>query len=117
MSEELKKLALAATPGPWNWSSPETDEDLGLMWAKTAFVFKADIDAPANAVYIAAASPDAVLSLIKERDALYEALKETRRRLQHANEVGLIADTLWYSAHETMFEHIDAALALVGGGE
>ena len=45
-----------------------------------------------------------------ERDRLREALTSTRKRLQEANECGVITDTLWYSQYETLFDYIDSAL-------
>lgn len=57
-----------------------------------------------------AASPDAILKLLEERDRLREALTDTRKRLQEANESGVINDTLWYSQYETLFDYIDSAL-------
>lgn len=44
---------------------------------------------------------------------LLEALKETLQTLddENAKPGGAIADTIWYSEHETLFDFIEAAIA------
>lgn len=94
------------TPGPWNFhvETGSIDTDEGYSICELAFGFSSLDDAELE--------QDG--RLISAAPALYEALKETRKRLQDANEVGIITDTLWYSEYETLFDYVDAALALVG---
>ena len=72
---DLRRLAEAATPGPWQRYSPNTvtrgtdTEEVIIAWD--------DVDA----AYIAAASPDRILALLAERDALL-AVAEAARVLQ-----------------------------------
>lgn len=86
-TEELKRLALAATPGPWfvvgqPWN-PEAnfivagsnDPHMGQYVADTEDFDGEGKNVQENAAYIAAANPAAILSLIAERDELLEALK------------------------------------------
>jgi hypothetical protein len=78
--EELKRLAEAATPGPW---MPDLCQ-VGKEWLKgriqncvvndagvVAIVSESDPDA----AYIAAANPAAVLEFIRQRDELLAELK------------------------------------------
>ena len=74
---ELRRLAEAATPGPWA-------ARYGVSWearvcATTGSL--ADVDSTANAELIAAANPAVVLALLDERDAL--AAKVERVRALH----------------------------------
>ena len=52
--------------------------------------------------------------LIEQRDGLLQALKESRRALEAANAWpdggGAIVDTIWYTATETLFDFMDAAI-------
>ena len=97
------------TPGPWSHIGQGDitgrEDNGGTVDVCCVYLRTAPGRTEANARLIAAAP------------ALYEALKETRKRLQDANEVGIITDTLWYSEYETLFDYVDVALALVGGGE
>lgn len=43
-------------------------------------------------------------------DAVRDALRFVRHRLEAENERGAIADTLWATPHETLFDYIDAIL-------
>lgn len=79
---ELRRLAKAASPGPWrkaqnrdgttNVVGPR-DED--YCSRKIALLNKPAED---NADYITAAHPGAVLALLDQRDAMLEALKQHR---------------------------------------
>ena len=77
---ELKRLAEAATPGPWRWL--RFDEDEGAYHS-----LRDEVDAPvvsafgvhtegrietddSNAAYIVAASPSVILAILAELDAL-----------------------------------------------
>jgi hypothetical protein len=65
MSEHLRALALAATPGPWGRDACRiTAKELG--WARVADT-EFDNDSMAeNAAFIAAANPKAILALLDE---------------------------------------------------
>jgi hypothetical protein len=85
----LRKLAKAATPGPWQVYSDPNDEWIGLadsvpdgahgpggIVCNAPHGFAKSMNSwPANAAFIAAAHPDVVLALLNEIDAL----RNTRR--------------------------------------
>ena len=68
--EELKRLAEAATPGPWS-SHPNgyygVHSNTGTICSTGEKI--------ADALYIAAANPAAILELIQQRDELLAALR------------------------------------------
>jgi len=73
---ELKRLAEAATPGPWYTESdgvPQLNNVAHFIHTAERIVAYGQL-LEADAAYIAAASPDAILALIEERDRLREAL-------------------------------------------
>lgn len=76
---ELKRLAEAATPGPWKASftkfSDVTAEN-GALIAKCARLDSLT-RLEANARYIAAANPAVILELLAQRDELLAALERT----------------------------------------
>ena len=88
--EELKRLAEAATPGPWEaWQvgdypplfTVSTEDRLGLFTTTTEAENETEFAAvfqDEDAAYIAAANPAAVLELIQQRDELLAALKDAR---------------------------------------
>ena len=83
-TEELKRLAEAATPGPWNTSpggcgiiGPDK-QWLGGMNDWVCEYSEEMTQSENNAAFIAAANPAAVLELIRQRDELVEALKDAR---------------------------------------
>lgn len=99
---ELKRLAEAATPGPWHAAGgyltvrdPEgrsfsntiyhLDEmgQPGPMLAFQAVPFAKSSDA----AYIAAANPQAILFLIEENERMREALEECREHLDRFSDV------------------------------
>mgnify|MGYP000022225138 CR=1 FL=1 len=55
--------------------------------------------------------------LIAAAPLMLEALRTTRECLEQANAAGLIADTLWAGDCETLFDHIDAAIAAATGAQ
>ena len=150
--EELKKLAAAATPGPWHVQYGDDashmcmtaistrNKRLNNQGCFTETEFESFIaitlhqsypwvdpdcknDGP-NADYIAAASPDAILKLIEERNALYEALQSMLAI--HTEPAGFVGKygkklTEFVEAQEVKVNAATAkaraALALVGGGE
>lgn len=81
--EELKRLAEAATPGPWMRLFGDRliydrlsdgcrgNPIVGVDWPG-GYGFNANLD------YIAAANPAAILELIQQRDELLVALKDAR---------------------------------------
>lgn len=88
---ELRKLAEAATPGPWesddttvsqHWSRPEpwldvVNDEIACM----AYCYGGSvrpIERPEDAAYIAAANPTAVLELLDRLEAAETALERTR---------------------------------------
>jgi hypothetical protein len=82
--EELKRLAEAATPGPWNTSpggcgiiGPDK-QWLGGMNDWVCEYSEEMTQSENNAAFIAAANPAAVLELIRQRGELMEALKDAR---------------------------------------
>ena len=65
---DLKRLALAATPGPWA-TSPATSSYFGVRTTcgrmlYTSIIRGSQEEAQANAAYIAALSPERVLQLL-----------------------------------------------------
>ena len=111
---ELKKLAEAAKGWKLNTVHPATDEkrcEVGamldggfypLITLECEDYYK---DSVPLANYIIAASPDAILKILAERDALYEALK------------GFYANSIAADWPEDIYNNAKTALALVGGGE
>ena len=89
---ELRRLAEAATPGPWEafgavdgrrgerWLGVTTDMR-AIESARAGDVFAAQDCTRQDALFIAAANPAAVLALLDERDAL--AAKVARVRALH----------------------------------
>ncbi|GAB3484333.1 ead/Ea22-like family protein [Azotobacter salinestris] len=79
--ENLKRLAEAATPGPWSVGDANRDErDIGIHGVGEGSIV-ADVcvdvwgDPDANADFIAAANPAAILELIAENEALKARLE------------------------------------------
>lgn len=114
----LRALAEAATPGPW-----EADDHGFWRWTDEAarqgeYVLCAEYEydtgvtmqcSDADAAYIAAASPDAILRLLDERDAL--AVDARRYRfIRDADRSGHLDHELRLYAMETLDEYVDAAL-------
>ena len=86
--EELKRLAEAATPGPWTDQACFHGED---CWCRIAIsesakdqdgdpyvIFHPGSVGARDARFIAAANPAAILELIRQRDQLLAALKSYR---------------------------------------
>ena len=82
---ELRKLAEAATPGPWSVSDHEVRTSAFVRAPKFGHVCNAPVSvhnfgdgnsqdpARKNIAFIAAANPETVLALLAERDRLREA--------------------------------------------
>lgn len=78
--EELKRLAEAATPGPWDvavWTCGVR----GCEVKRGIDRIGCDLHFP-NAEFIAAANPAAILELIRQRDELLVALKDAHQVLR-----------------------------------
>jgi hypothetical protein len=85
---ELRKLAEAATPGPWAYTTDSNDFPVnGYVTVRDCIYsvcllpyegIRTDDRVTDNGLFIAAANPAAVLELIQQRDELLEALKDAR---------------------------------------
>lgn len=81
-TEKLKRLAEAATPGPWQQQGIKTNDRHWMRAVRTDSVASVawcghdEPQAHADAAYIACANPAAILSLIAERDQLLACLKD-----------------------------------------
>jgi len=73
---ELRRLAEAATPGPWAYAPISAESELGKHLPRRTEQEEAD------ARYIAAADPAAVLALLDERDALAAEVERLRGCLE-----------------------------------
>ena len=116
MSEELKKLAEAAKGWKLDTVIPANEIDVCRVGQTLDDDFHELVtidcenyygDSIHLGNYFVAASPDAVLKLIAERDALYEALKA----------VLAVANVRIDDARIGVFDDARAALASVGCGE
>lgn len=84
---ELRKLADAATPGPWEYDYDDQDHDtcIGILWGTNHYAIAtipyngqvSDEKVTATGNYIAAANPAAILELIQQ-------LEQERKRLDWA---------------------------------
>lgn len=121
--EELKRLAEAATPGPWEYTHAGRGDN-GKFLITEYFVFIDDEDtaiaacildpktsrpSKGNAAYIAAANPAAILELIRQRDELLAALKEARELVDGW---GAYASNYMQEKHDLAgdLERLDAAI-------
>lgn len=107
--EELKRLAEAATPGPWV-SHPNgyygVHSNTGTICSTGEKI--------ADALYIAAANPAAILELIRQRDELLVALKYARELV---DDWGAYASNYMQEKHDLAgdLERLDAAISKVEG--
>ena len=105
--EELKRLAEAATPGPWS-SHPNgyygVHSNTGTICSTGEKI--------ADALYIAAANPAAILELIRQRDELLAALKDARELV---DDWGAYATAYMQEKHDLAgdLERLDAAISKV----
>lgn len=92
--EELKRLAEAATPGPWvshpngYYGAVCTSADMS-DWVAVAHGNRRG-NVLANEAYIAAANPTAILELIRQRDELLAALKALDRGCRDPHCIGVL---------------------------
>lgn len=114
--EELKRLAEAATPGPWYAEGGTINKDVIYVYSERSDFEVCHGDA-SDSDYIAAANPAAILELIRQWDELLAALREARMFIRNGIELGFIrmpdADTP-DPAHDTL-PHIEAVIARVEG--
>ena len=88
----LRALAEAATPGPWTLSADGPPPDIIAGMSVVACTLPSDRtrdEDTANAAYIAAANPAAVLALLDEVERLREALDKALPCLVAANTVSV----------------------------
>lgn len=82
---ELRALALAATPGPWQAQQRNKQEAIYMVGPAgvppACHAFYAN-----NAAYIAAANPDAVLALLDELDAANTSRRAAQARVAELTE-------------------------------
>jgi hypothetical protein len=105
-TEELKRLAEAATPGQWRIRPYIPGIDCGVDG-----MFQVCHHASArDAAYIAAANPAAMLELIRQRDELLASLKEARELVE---DWGAYAPAYMQEKHdlEGDMNKLDAAIA------
>lgn len=77
-SARLRALAERATPGPWEAEGDYKSPDILACGQVVAVTIASDMKPPvdkANAEFIAAANPSAVLALLDEADRLRRALR------------------------------------------
>ena len=86
---ELRKLAQAATPGPWI----KRGYVLGIGCGVDGVTAVAHHTTSADADFIGAANPAAILALIQQRDELLAALEQERKRLD------------WALKHDSFYDH------------
>ena len=127
-NEELRRLAMEATPGPWekvgmsyyhfqiHGKGRNGHESERICMTTDAVSNDAPADVrEANAAYIAAASPDVVLSLIADLDALRTRLAEVEKdaaRYQWMRDSQYPDDgmSIQWDGDGTMEEYIDSAM-------
>lgn len=93
--KRLRELALAATPGPWILEGTGNVPDISYYGPKWENPPTKDEE------YIAAANPQAIISLLDENERMREALKLSRSRMEYLagnggafNSPGLLARAL-----------------------
>lgn len=99
-TDHLKKLAIAATPGPWMHLLGDrlvydrlNDGCRGNSIVGVDYRHYSAKEA-ANLDYVAAANPTAILELIQQRDELLAALKRIKANLMHQRLCGQSAGLL-----------------------
>ena len=104
--EELKRLAEAATPGPWAHGVTWIEHLGGIVMLGNTARSKQDV------AYVAAANPAAILELIRQRDELMAALKDARELV---DDWGAYATAYMQEKHGLAedLERLDAAISKV----
>lgn len=78
--EELRALAEAATPGPWDWRA--NMEEGFVVHERPAGTIYSFSNSKENAAFIAAANPATVLALLAENGRLKETLELIDRNIR-----------------------------------
>lgn len=121
--EELRALALAATPGPWTfrqkWADHIDAED-GDICMLTDNLFtgltRPLLDRRNNASYIAAMSPDKTLALLDELDAARKALGVALEALKSSQDcIQAMTDGPHHGDWGTQLDTNDAAITMIEG--
>ena len=95
-TDELKKLAEAATPGPWianDWANTDSDGSINVCGISVTapnslcgiFTVALEGDGTNDVDYIAAANPAAILKLLAINAELVEALSDAATSLETIN--------------------------------
>ena len=107
--EELKRLAEAATPGPWFAAISSNMNNSVRVSMGTICDTEKNID---DAEFIAAANPAAILELIQQRDELLAALKDARELV---DDWGAYASNYMQEKHDLAgdLDRLDAAISKV----
>ena len=84
-TDKLRELALAATEGPWTFSMDENGYCDVLPAMRHGTI--ADAATKANAAYIAAANPTAILELLDALKEIGDDVKELRSKFYHYGNV------------------------------
>jgi len=120
--EELKRLAEAATPGPWEYQKDSKDFPVNGYVTVRDCIFsvcvlpyegiRADDRVTDNGRFIAAANPTAILELIRQRDELLAALKYARELV---DDWGAYATAYMQEKHDLAgdLDRLDAAISKV----
>jgi hypothetical protein len=109
---ELKKLAEAATPGPWAVKEDVYDgpDEVYGRWHKVGDLLFIGENLNKDSAYIAAASPDVILGLLAEIAALLEALKLAQESMG-----AFVSDQGWSQSDMDNFDTVCAAIAKAEG--
>ena len=120
--KELKRLAEAATPGPWEYQKDSKDFPVNGYVTVRDCIFsvcvlpyegiRTDDRVTDNGLFIAAANPAAILELIRQRDELLAALKDARELV---DDWGAYATAYMQEKHDLAgdLERLDAAISKV----
>lgn len=119
---ELKKLAEAATPGPWiteDWASTDSDGAINVCGTSVMapkslcgiFTVALEGDGTNDVDYIAAANPAAILKLLAINAELVEALKVANAHVLE------LCTVFGIPLPDASIEKTSAALAKAEGGE
>ena len=76
-TQRLLEAAEKATPGLWTVSNVRASDDTSMVQTE-AGKWIADMDASEDADFIALANPTAIAALLRDREALREALKRVQ---------------------------------------
>ena len=89
--EALRELAEKAAPGPWKFVPWHIEEGPSAVRVSAGWLL-CNTSGDNNAAYIAAASPDVILSLLSELDCLRSSNEAMRKALEPFAVVGKLID-------------------------